>query len=130
MTSASIAAGPLAPVAPGRLGQPVDPVAAQTYLTALGEWRTARKAELDRLDRAALDAANTAATGDIMLSMALWKAISDRYELMLATWDSGRVGPTERERLSALIWAGSTPSSPPPASVRHGWTRPDWVQAV
>ena len=104
MTSASIAAGPLAPVAPGRLGQPVDPVAAQTYLTALGEWRTARKTELDRLDRAALDAADTAATGDIMLSMALWKAISDRYELMLATWDSGRVGPTERERLSALIW--------------------------
>lgn len=94
----------VAPPAPGRLGAPIDIVAAQTYLAALGEWRSARKAELDRLDRAALDSANTAATGDIMLAMALWKAISDRYELLLAVWDSGRVGPTERERLSSLIW--------------------------
>ncbi|GAA3621456.1 hypothetical protein [Microlunatus ginsengisoli] len=98
------AAAALAPPAPGRLGVAVEALAAQNYLAALGEWRTARKTELDRLDRAALDAGNSAATGDIMLSMALWKAISDRYELMLATWDSGRVGPTERERLSALIW--------------------------
>ena len=39
-----------------------------------------------------------------MLSMALWKAVSDRYELLLATWDSGRVGAAERERMSSLIW--------------------------
>ena len=36
--------------------------------------------------------------------MALWKAVSDRYELLLATWDSGRVGQTERLRLASLIW--------------------------
>ncbi|HMC03575.1 MAG TPA: hypothetical protein VKI23_05570, partial [Cellulomonadaceae bacterium] len=33
-----------------------------------------------------------------------WQAIKNRYDLLLATWDSGRVGPTERARLSALIW--------------------------
>ena len=44
------------------------------------------------------------ATSDILLSMALWKAVSDRYELLLATWDSGRVGQTERLRLASLIW--------------------------
>lgn len=100
MTSTAV----VAPAAPGRLGIPVDIAAAQEYLAALGAWRTARKAELDRLDRVALESAKTAVTGDIMLSMALWKAIADRYELLLATWNSGRVGPTERERLSSLIW--------------------------
>jgi hypothetical protein len=38
------------------------------------------------------------------LSMALWKAVSDRYQLLSATFDGGRVGRQERERLSALIW--------------------------
>jgi hypothetical protein len=94
----------VAPPAPGRLGLPVEPVAAQAYLAALGEWRTARKTELDRLDRSALDSGSSTATGDIMLSMALWKAIADRYELLLATWDSGRAGVRERERLASLIW--------------------------
>jgi DNA repair exonuclease SbcCD ATPase subunit len=36
--------------------------------------------------------------------MALWKAISDRYELLIATWNSGRVGVTELMRMSTLIW--------------------------
>ncbi len=43
-------------------------------------------------------------TGDIMLSLALWKSASDRYEQLLATWDGGRVGVTERLRLASLIW--------------------------
>ena len=41
---------------------------------------------------------------DMSLSMALWKAVSDRYQLLSATFDGGRVGRQERERLSALIW--------------------------
>jgi hypothetical protein len=36
--------------------------------------------------------------------MALWKAVADRHDLLVATWDSGRVGQAERERLSTLIW--------------------------
>jgi hypothetical protein len=40
----------------------------------------------------------------MMLSLSVWQAIKNRYDLLLATWDSGRVGPTERARLSALIW--------------------------
>lgn len=94
-----------APRAPGRLGQPIDPSAASTYLMALGDWRDARKSELDDLDAAALRSARAEELGrDMSLSMALWKAVADRYELLMATWDSGRVGAVERERLSALIW--------------------------
>jgi hypothetical protein len=94
-----------APNAPGRLGAPLDPRAAASYLEALGRWREDRKRELDQLDQAALAARDGAQlTGDIMLSMALWKAVSDRYELLLATWDSGRVGQAERERMASLIW--------------------------
>jgi hypothetical protein len=95
----------VAPPAPGRLGAPVDPVAAAAYLDALARWRDGRKRELDRLDAAALEAPDAAAlTGDLLLSMALWKAVSDRYELIAATWSGGRVAAAERERMSALIW--------------------------
>ena len=94
-----------APAAPGRLGQPLVAQEALRYLEALGEWRDQRKAELDLLDQAALAAPDqTAFTGDMLLSMALWKAVADRHDLLLATWDSGRVGQTELERLSTLVW--------------------------
>src|SRR6478672_12647521 len=94
-----------APAAPGRLGQPLAAQEALRYLEALGAWRDQRKAELDLLDQAALEAPDqTAFTGDILLSMALWKAVADRHDLLLATWDSGRVGVRERERLATLVW--------------------------
>jgi hypothetical protein len=94
-----------APVAPGQMGAAVDAQAAQVYLDQLGQWRDGRRHELDELDKAALHAATgSAVTGDILLSMALWKAVSDRYELLLATWHSGRVGTTELMRISTLIW--------------------------
>ncbi len=71
------------------------------YLDALGAWRDQRKAELDELDAAALEAPDAdALTDDVLLSMALWKAVADRHDLLLATWDSGRVGTAERERMS------------------------------
>ena len=51
------------------------------YLDQLGRWRDERRTELDQLDEAALQAPNgSAAISDITLSMALWKAVSDRYE--------------------------------------------------
>ncbi|HSU35783.1 MAG TPA: hypothetical protein VLJ88_08985 [Propionibacteriaceae bacterium] len=94
-----------APPAPGRMGAEIQPTEAMTYLEQLGRWRDERRTELDQLDEAALQAANgSAAIGDITLSMALWKAVSDRYEQLLATWESGRAGPTERTRLANLIW--------------------------
>ena len=94
-----------APSAPGRLGQPIAPLDAVRYLDALGTWRDQRKAELDVLDEAALKAADQSAyTGDLLLSMALWKAVADRHDLLVATWDSGRVGQAEQERLSTLVW--------------------------
>jgi hypothetical protein len=108
-----------APVAPGRLGQALVASDAMRYLEALGTWRDVRKAELDALDQAALGATDAAAyTGDLMLSMALWKAVADRHDLLVATWDSGRVGPTELERLSTLVWGrlDATMASRTPAS--------------
>ncbi len=104
--SLSAAAGPVtAPAAPGRMGVEVPPTQAVTYLEQLGRWRDGRHAELDQLDQAALQSPNgAAATGDITLSMALWKAVADRYEQLLSVWDSGRAGPTERIRLGTLIW--------------------------
>lgn len=101
MTAGSVQA----PVAPGRMGAAADPTALLTYLDQLGQWRDNRRDELAELDRAALSSATSeSVTADIALSLALWKAVADRYEQLLGVWDSGRVGTTERERLSALIW--------------------------
>lgn len=93
-----------APSAPGRLGTPVDIQAAMTYLGLLGAWIQQRRAELDELDATILSSSDRSLTSDMMLSLSVWQAIKNRYDLLLATWDSGRVGPKERERLSALIW--------------------------
>ena len=104
----------ITPDPPGSIGSTISAEDALHYLEALGTWRDQRRAELDRLDEAALatpdaDTASgttgvTGLTGDVMLSMALWKAVADRHDLLVATWDSGRVGPAERERLTTLIW--------------------------
>lgn len=112
-----------APGAPGRLGEQLDPQQVQTYLGELTEWVRGRRADLDELDAAALASPRRdELTGDMMLSMALWKAVSDRFELLLATWDGGRVGPTERERLSALIW-GRLDATLDPALISRGGKR-------
>lgn len=105
------AATAITPAPPGRIGSAISPEDALRYLEALGAWRDQRRAELDLLDEAALSSPDsgsmtglTGLTGDVMLSMALWKAVADRHDLLMATWDSGRVGQAERERLSTLIW--------------------------
>jgi hypothetical protein len=106
------AATAVTPQPPGRIGAPISSEEAMGYLEALGTWRDQRRGELDRLDEAAqaaqesggLTDLTTGLTGDVLLSMALWKAVADRHDLLLATWDSGRVGQAERERISTLIW--------------------------
>ena len=102
------AATAITPEPPGRIGEAILPQDALNYLEALATWRDRRRGELDRLDEAAMASpeagSSTGVTGDVMLSMALWKAVADRYDLLSATWDSGRVGQAERERLSTLIW--------------------------
>ncbi|MCA0436128.1 MAG: hypothetical protein M9891_01585 [Austwickia sp.] len=95
----------VAPQAPGALGEDVAPQALLAYLTDLGQWRDRRRTELDELDEASLHSPErTALTADVLLSMTLWKAVSDRHDLLVATWDSGRVLETERRRMSTLIW--------------------------
>lgn len=94
-----------APVAPGRLGEPVDVEAMQAYLQLLDEWLRARKSELLELDAAALGSQRKAEfTSDMALSMALWQAASDRNAELLRVWDGGRVMRKEREQLASLLW--------------------------
>lgn len=100
----------VAPEAPGALGQAVQPPAMLAFLDALQQWLRARQEELGELDRTSRQAATSSApsperlTDDLVLSWALWKACEDRLELLLATWDSGRVGERERLRLATLTW--------------------------
>ena len=94
-----------APAPPGAIGTAPEPAVLQTYLAALDDWVRGRRAELDELDAAALAGQRGAdVSSDMMLSLALWKAVADRWQLMWATWDGGRVGVTERTRITTLIW--------------------------
>lgn len=112
--------GAHAPEAPGRLGQPVEVMPMQTYLTALDGWVRFRKDELDELDAAALSSPRKdELTDDMTLSMALWKAVADRQQLLLAVWDGGRVLMADRERLATLVW-GRLDATLDPAVVAKG----------
>ncbi|MFN8077830.1 MAG: hypothetical protein U0Q15_20755 [Kineosporiaceae bacterium] len=94
-----------APAAPGRLGVAAPAADLLAYLAALGRWRDERKAELDRLDAAALGSGTPEAyTGDLVLSMALWQSVARRHDDLQREWDSGRADAGARERMSALIW--------------------------
>ena len=107
-----------APNAPGKIGTPVPVQEAMTYLGLLGAWITQRRAELDELDAAILASPDRSQlTNDMVLSLSVWQAIKNRYDLLLATWDSGRVGPTQQLQLSALIWGhlDDAPGSGAPA---------------
>ena len=115
----------IAPTAPGRLGVPLHPEQARRYLGELHTWVDARRRELDLLDAAVLRSVHRAQlTRDMMLSLALWKAVKDRLDLLMATWDSGRVGLTERERMAALIW-GRLDATLDPSVLAQGTDAPD-----
>lgn len=104
-----------APAAPGKLNEPVQPQAMVGYLAELDAWTAARRSELAALDAEILGRRLNALTPDMQLSLALWQAVKSRYDLLLVTWDSGRVGPAECARLSSLIWGrldtGAAPSA-------------------
>lgn len=94
-----------APHPPGSLGVAAEPRALLTYLTDLEAWLDARRAELDRLDAAARQAADPSMfTADVVLALTLWQAVRARTDDLVRTWDSGRAGAVERERMSQLIW--------------------------
>ncbi|MDN5727252.1 MAG: hypothetical protein L0G99_15175, partial [Propionibacteriales bacterium] len=64
-----------APVAPGRIGEAVDALAMRRYLDALHTWIQLRRSELDEIDQAIQSSGADELTGDILLSMTLWKAV-------------------------------------------------------
>lgn len=95
----------VSPAAPGSLGVAARAADLLDYLGKLDAWLGERRAELDALDEQIVGSGRQGElTGDMGLALALWQAAKTRQNLLLATWDSGRVGQQELERLSALIW--------------------------
>ena len=95
-----------APSPPGGFGVPVHAPEAETYLGALRVWAAQRRADLDEVDAAVLrldPGEQTAITTDLTVALTFWKAVRDRLTLLETTFDGGRVGPREAERLSTLI---------------------------
>ena len=94
-----------APTAPGQLGVAGTTQQLLDYLGRLDSWLAERRSELDSLDDQIIKAGRQAElTSDMALALALWQAAKTRQSLLLSTWDSGRVGQQELERISALIW--------------------------
>ena len=96
----------ITPTPPGKLGQAARPADMLAYLGALDAWLTGRRAELDGLDAEIVSAGRQELTADLALALALWQAVKTRQNLLLSTWDSGRVGQAELDRMSTLIWGG------------------------
>lgn len=93
------------PAAPGALGVAVASGELLAYLGKVTSWRDWLVATLDDLDRRAKVAvAADDLTADMTLAYALYQSITTRLDEILATWDSGRVGEPERERISQLVW--------------------------
>ncbi|MGC3993195.1 MAG: hypothetical protein QM779_03550 [Propionicimonas sp.] len=93
------------PTAPGQLGVAAQPAQVLDYLGRLDAWLRERRSELDALDEQIVTTGRQQElTPDLTLALALWQAAKTRQNLLLAAWDSGRVGREELERVSALIW--------------------------
>ncbi len=93
------------PTPPGALGVAARPADMLAYLGTLHSWLDARREELDTLDAQIVSSGRQAQlTGDMTLALTWWQAVKNREALLLTTWDSGRVGQVELERLSTLIW--------------------------
>lgn len=113
MTTSRYAQAPPPPAGPGE--QP-DPGAISRYVAELARWRLRRDHELRALD----DLARThddrhLLHGEITAAMTLFHAISQRHDLLIATWGAGetggrehdyRQGPGEDARgwVSQLVW--------------------------
>lgn len=96
---------PTAPRPPGALGTPVEPARLEAYLGELDGWLVARRRLLDQLDDRAREAGRAGdTTVDLSLALASWKAIRDRHQLVVATFDGGRADRAGRERIAALLW--------------------------
>lgn len=94
-----------APRAPGSVGAAATAPQMLEYLGHLDTWLAQRRAELDALDAQILSEGRARElTSDMSLALALWQAAKTRQEALLATWDSGRVGPQELDRLAGLVW--------------------------
>ncbi len=85
---------------------PIQATEAQGYLAALRQWVAQRRADLGEVDSAILRLSpgeQSAITTDLTVALTFWKAINDRLTLLETTFDGGRVGPKEAERLSTLV---------------------------
>lgn len=95
----------VSPTPPGQLGVAARPSDLLDYLGKLDAWITQRRSELNSLDEQIVASHRQAElTADVSLALALWQAVKSRQDLILRTWDSGRVGHSELESLSGLIW--------------------------
>jgi hypothetical protein len=94
------------PLAPGSITTPPPARAVLLYLDALRTWREDLQRALASLDRrAAVSSTPDAFTGDLTLALSLAESIDRRTDELIATWDSGRVGPDELHAIAALIWS-------------------------
>ncbi|MDR0960188.1 MAG: hypothetical protein LBM23_07540 [Propionibacteriaceae bacterium] len=94
-----------APWPPGSIDQPGSPQEYLAYLDDFGQWVADLRQQIDTIDAELLKRGlSEEATADVAVALTIWQTVKNRYDDLVRTWDSGRVGPTELDRLTRLIW--------------------------
>ncbi len=93
------------PVPPGSLTVAATGREVLGFLEVLDAWISMLRRTLGRLDAdAQLATRPERYTGDVTLAMSLQQSITTRRDELVATFDSGRVGPDELAELARLMW--------------------------
>ncbi|MDR1852361.1 MAG: protein kinase [Propionibacteriaceae bacterium] len=93
------------PQAPGSYQVAPNSQEALEFLTALSEWVSVAKDDLDELDAAVYATGRTPEfIDDLKLAMSLWQAVKERLDALKTTWDSGRAGARELAQFGREVW--------------------------
>jgi hypothetical protein len=91
-----------------------------SYLDALGDWVTAKRADLDRVDARVGMNGTQEGIADMTTIMTVWQAVDTRYKDLVRVWDSGRVVDADLKKLATMIWSNLNDMLTPGTSLGTG----------
>jgi len=108
------------PQAPGSAQQPPTAQEMLAYLGQLGDWVTACRNDLDRIDQKVQSVNPVQGVQDVAMTLTVWQAIDHRYTDLMNAWDSGRVTDVDLRKLGVMIWSDLNDQLTPGTTLGNG----------